>query len=203
MQSSIRAFALVALGCVAVALLAPVPASGQRSDIPTMTNSSLEQPLAPLPDGWPFNSKDIQLRAAVCDMGYGKAGGRKFALAGDDVLPVLGSAEVAGFDLSYIGVRHVPIINRGDVIVATFQTAAGDDHPGMYVVQLKLTQEGAGKADAHVGAAPEGCVALVSGGKVLWAGGMEATNEEAILTLGGVFTLSQAIGIVDLFDRRR
>lgn len=201
MQSSIRAFALVALGCVTVAAFAPSPAMGQRSDVPTMTNSSLDQPLTPLPDGWPFNARDIQLRGAVCDMGYGKAGGRKFALAGDDVLPVLGSAELAGFDLSYIGVRRIPFVNRGDVLVATFQGAA--EAPGSYIVQLKLTPEGASRADAHVSGEPEGCVALVSGGKVLWAGGVEATNEEGILALGGVFTLSQAIAIVDLFDRRR
>lgn len=200
MQLRIRAFALVALGCVAVAAFAPASASGQRSDVPTMTNSSLEQPLAPLPDGWPYNARDIQLRGAVCDMGYGKAGGRKFALAGDDVLPVLGTAEVAGFDLSYIGVRRVPFVNRGDVLVATVQ--AIPEAPSSYVVHLKLTPDGATKADAAVAADPTGCVALVSGGKVLWAGGVEPSNEDAVLTLGGPFTLAQGIAIVDLFDRR-
>ena len=200
MQSSIRTFALVALGCVTVAALAPIPALGQRSDVPSMTNSSLDQPLAPLPDGWPFGSRDIQLRAAVCDMGYGKVGGRKFALAGDDVLPVLGSAEVAGFDLSYIGVRRVPFINRGDVLVATFQ--ASTENPSNFVVQLKLTPEGAAKADAHIVGDPTGCVALVSGGKVLWAGGVEASNEDAVLVVGSAFSLAQAIAIVDLFDRK-
>ena len=200
MQSSIRAFAMVALGCVAVAALAPASASGQRSDVPTMTNSSLDQPLAPLPDGWPFGSRDIQLRGAVCDIGYGRAGGRKFALAGDDVLPILGSAEVAGLDMSYIGVRRVPIINRGDVLVATF--ISNPENPSSYVVQLKLTPEGAAKADAHVTADPTGCVALVSGGKALWVGCVEASNEDAVLVLGGLFPLGHAIAIVDLFDRR-
>lgn len=200
MQSSIRAFALVALGCVSVAAVAPLPAFGQRSDIPSMTNSSLDQPLAPLPDGWPFGARDIQLRGAVCDMGYGKIGGRKFAVAGDDVLPVLGSADVAGFDLSYIGVRHVPFINRGDVLVATFQSNTED--PSSYVVQLKLSPEGAVKADTHIGGDPTGCVGLVSGGKVLWAGGVEASNEDAVLVIPGPFSLAQAIGIVELFDRR-
>lgn len=200
MQSSIRAFALVALGCVTVAALSPIPVLGQRGDVPSMTNSSLDQPLTPLPDGWPFGSRDIQLRAAVCDMGYGKAGGRKFALAGDDVLPVLGSAELAGFDLSYIGVRRVPIINRGDVLVATFQ--ANTEDPSAFVVQLKLSPEGAAKVDAHVESDPTGCVALVSGGKVLWAGGLEASNEDAVLVVGSAFSLAQAIAIADLFDRR-
>jgi len=201
MQSSIRAFALVALGCFAVGAFGPASAAGQRGDIPTMTNSSLDQPLTPLPDGWPFNARDIQLRGSVCDMGYGKAGGRKFAVAGDDVLPVLGSAEVAGLDLSYIAVRRVPFINRGDVLVATFQTAA--DGASTYIVQLKLTPDGVTKADAHISGDSEGCVALVSGGKVLWAGSLDPTNEEGVLTIGGTFSLSQALAIVDLFDRRR
>lgn len=199
MQSSIRAFALVALGCVTVAAFTPASVFGQRSDVPTMTNSSLEQPLAPLPEGWPVGARDIQLRGAVCDMGYGKAGGRKFALAGDDVFPVLGTSE-AGFELSYIGVRHVPFLNRGDVLVATFQ--ANSDDPNTYVVQLKLTPEGAAKADTYISNDSGGCVALVSGGKALWVGTVEPSNEEAVISVGGLFTLSQAIGIVDLFDRR-
>lgn len=198
MHFSCRVAVVVAIVCLSVSV--PSSALGQGNDVPTMTNSSLERPMAPLPNGWPAGARDVQLRGAVCDMGYGKAGGRKFALAGDDVLPVLGTAESEGLDFSYIGVRRVPFVTRADVLVATF--SAIPDEPGAYAIRLQLSPEGAEKADSYLGENTGGCIALAAGGKAIWAGGIEGSSEEDVLSIPGPFSVTEAIAIVELFDRR-
>ena len=196
----VRRWTAAGAGLLVAMLAAPAPAAEpQRSDTPTLTNSSLEAPPEPLPADWPVGARDAQLRGAVCESGYGREDARKLAAPGDAVLPMLGTA-TAGFDASYLGVRPVPYLTRRDVVEATL--AADPEQAGRYVVRLELSDEGARKVRDYTAANVGTCVAFVAGGKVIWASSIVETVESDVYTLAGGFSITTALAIVELFGAR-
>jgi preprotein translocase subunit SecD len=181
------------LGAVAPA------AEPQGRDTPTMTNSTLEAPPEPLPAGWPVGAKDAQLRGAVCESGYGREDARKAAAPGDAVLPILGTA-TANFDASYLGVRPQPYLTRRDVLEATL--VADPQQAGRFGVRLELSEEGARKVQAYTAANFGKCIAFVAGGKILWAASIGEQVESDVYTLGGGFSATTGLAIVELFNGR-
>lgn len=190
----------VGIGLLALCLATGVAGAGPQHDAtPTLSNDSLAGEPEPLPAGWPSNAKDVQLRGAVCDAGYGKDGGRKFATPGDEVLPILASAD-ANFDASYVGVRRVPFLTRRDVVQATFVPTADD--ASVYEVHLMLDADGAAKAQAFLESNVGQCLVIVASGKVLWHGGTPLAVQDGVLVLSGGFSSTVALAIVDLFGNR-
>lgn len=182
----------------AVAALAAPGAQPQRSDTPTMTNGSVEPAPEPLPADWPVTARDAQFRGAACESGYGKDGGRQYADAGDDVVPVVGTA-TANAGSAFRAVRNVPFLTRRDV--ARAMLVADRDNPSTFDVQLVLTEEGAAKAQEFSTANPGKCIVLMAAGKVLWSAPLETPIEGDTFVLSGSFSGARGIAIIDLFER--
>lgn len=171
----------------------------QDGNIPTMSNSSMEEPFEPLPPGWPSEIKDIHMRGAACEDGYGKDGAKAHALPGDVLLPVAGFVP-QGLDSQYLAVRTLPFLIRRDVREAVF--ASDPDVSGRYEVRLLLTDDGATKIREFTASAAGTCIALVGDGKVLWVAQIADPLEDDVFVLSGAFSSLQAIGIVDAFNRK-
>ena len=185
------------LGALVLAVAVAAPA--RQTDVPTMTNSSLDPSAEPLPAGWPVGATDVQVRGAVCEGGYGKEAARAKAAAGDVLLPMIGHVP-EGLQASYLGVRALPFVTKRDVLAAHFFANEGD--PSTYTVRLKLDADGALKAQEYTSTHGGECIALVAGGKVVWYATIEAAVTDDTFLLSGAFTAAEAIGIVDLFEGR-
>ena len=186
--------------CLAALLAAvPAPAAGppQRDDTPTLTNSSLEAAPEPLPAGWPAGAADAQVRGAACETAYGADEARRLGAAGDDLLGVVGT-ESGPLGFALLPVRRTPFLARRDVAEANL-VATKD--ASVFEVHLRLTEEGARKAQAYSTANLGTCVALVAGGRVVWTATLDMPVATDVFVLSGGFNGRTGLAIVDLFGR--
>lgn len=171
---------------------APAPPAAPQ-DVPTMSDSTVEEPPPPLAQGWPPDSADIALRASSCEVGDGVEAARELALPNDLILPMVGPSTPPLPD-KFLPVTRAIVMGRGDVLGAELH----DNGDQTYAVVLKLNADGQRKATEYTKAHLNECLALTAGGRVLWTGVVDTPVEGDEFVISS-FNITEAVSIIRMF----